>query len=137
MGHDQTLLPLSHLRVDGQMSSLARPKWGPDNLLQNFSMLVSSSNLVSHLGRRKKKSLGHSVLIYITLTCTTSVILSQLYITEMWTIKPTVFGDTEITVIFHIEIAVIFHIWFVSKRTLHLVVIYLTPLDASHQAECA
>lgn len=69
VGQDQTLLPLSHLRVDGQM-------------LQNFLMIISSSCLVSHLGRGEKKSLGHSVLICVTLMCTTSVVLSQLYITH-------------------------------------------------------
>lgn len=76
---DQTLLPLLHLRVDGQMSFLARPKWGPDNLLQNFLMLIFSSNLVSHLGREKKKShtFCFNVCNYYT-TSVTSVILSQL-----------------------------------------------------------
>jgi len=84
LGHavrqDQALWPLLPLGVEGQMSSMARPRCEPDNMLQNILMMISSSNLVSHLGRGRKKSLGHCFLIYTNHT--TSVMFSQLHVTD-------------------------------------------------------
>lgn len=60
------------------MSCMAKRKWAPGNQLQNFCLLFSSSNLVSHLGRIIM--FLDTVLIYITSTI--SVTVSQLYSME-------------------------------------------------------
>lgn len=131
LGCDQIQLLLFILRLDGQMSCMARPKRVPGNQLQNFFLLFSPSNLVSHLGT-KIKLLG-TVLNYITSTVSETALYHWLKCGQL----NIFFGDTEIVVIFQNEIAVIFQIWCVRKRTLHLIVTYLALLDANHQAEFA
>lgn len=65
------------------MSSMARPKWGSENLLQNHLMadFVLKFCITFREGKKNNKNLGHSVFICITPGRTTTVILSQLCIT--------------------------------------------------------